>query len=282
MFIPSSGMPLDLAKLAKSSADAVVDRPSAGENIKENDRAAKASLATNTSIANEYQRSEDASLKIITNDGDEVSLDFFSDYHRLNAQSMTTTPDMQQFSAYFEESFSVGIAVSVRGELDEGELAAITDLVNQVQSVSEKFFAGDLQGALANALTVQKDASELDSFRLDLHSLERRTAVRQYEEIQHMTDSPPSSKPVDTVSPKGKDLIDSLLRQLQALSDQLFDGLAPLDDKMRAKEDISMLMANFLSPRYDDILPNAKHIANDMFRHVMDNYPLRQNDKADD
>jgi hypothetical protein len=61
-----------------------------------------------------------------------------------------------------------GYQLEVNGELDEDELAAISDLFAQLGEVSSKFFGGDFQDAFASALEVGFDASEIASFSLDL------------------------------------------------------------------------------------------------------------------
>lgn len=222
-----------------------------------------------------YYRSDDASLSITTHDGDEVTLSFFSDYYQLNEQSSHVTEDSVTISAYHEERFRVGIAYSVEGELDEGERDAIADLVRQVQNVSERFFAGDLEGALKQALTVEKDASELAAFRLDLHSSERIEAVRKYEEVQQIDQTNTTPEEPLNASPKDN-LLDTLLHQLQDFLQHLRDTSAKEQDALSDR--LASLVANPFAER----LPESFRIARAMFDQMLSFYPETVNDKPNE
>ena len=65
--------------------------------------------------------------------------------------------------------------VSVEGELDEGERAALEKLFGQVQELSDKFYAGDLSGAFDRAMALEMDGEQLASMSLRL----TQTTVRQ-------------------------------------------------------------------------------------------------------
>ena len=56
----------------------------------------------------------------------------------------------------------------VEGELDSDELKAINDLLNQVNSVSESFFSGNVEQAFEQALSMGFDSEEIQSFSLKL------------------------------------------------------------------------------------------------------------------
>ncbi|HEY7773428.1 MAG TPA: DUF5610 domain-containing protein [Marinagarivorans sp.] len=58
--------------------------------------------------------------------------------------------------------------LSIEGELDSDELKAINDLLNQVNSVSESFFSGNVEQAFEQALNMGFDSEEIQSFALKL------------------------------------------------------------------------------------------------------------------
>ncbi len=58
--------------------------------------------------------------------------------------------------------------LQVTGEVDEDELRAIGDLLNQIGELSSAFFAGDIEQAFAMALTIGFDESEIANFSLKL------------------------------------------------------------------------------------------------------------------
>jgi hypothetical protein len=65
--------------------------------------------------------------------------------------------------------------VSVEGELDDEERAALEKLFGQVQDLSNKFYAGDLSGAFDRAMALEMDGEQLASMSLRL----TQTTVRQ-------------------------------------------------------------------------------------------------------
>jgi hypothetical protein len=65
--------------------------------------------------------------------------------------------------------------VSVEGELDDGERAALEKLFGQVQELSDKFYSGNLSGAFDRAMALEMDGEQLASMSLRL----TQTTVRQ-------------------------------------------------------------------------------------------------------
>ena len=65
--------------------------------------------------------------------------------------------------------------ISVEGELDEQERAALGKLFGQVQELSSQFYAGDLAGAFDRAMALELDGEQLASMSLRL----TQTSVRQ-------------------------------------------------------------------------------------------------------
>ena len=74
---------------------------------------------------------------------------------------------------------------SVEGELDEDELEAINDLLQQVNEIAEQFFGGDLEQAFNTAMELGYDASEIAQFSLNLQqtSVQRATAAYRESEV---------------------------------------------------------------------------------------------------
>ncbi len=70
--------------------------------------------------------------------------------------------------------------VSVEGELDEEERAALEKLFGQVQELSGKFYAGDLGGAFDRAMALDMDGAQLASMSLRLTQASQRQATDTY------------------------------------------------------------------------------------------------------
>jgi hypothetical protein len=70
---------------------------------------------------------------------------------------------------------------SVKGDVNEKELEAINDLLEQVDTISSLFFSEQFEAAFSSALDLGFDAEQIASFSLDLSKLQVQE-VRVYEE----------------------------------------------------------------------------------------------------
>jgi hypothetical protein len=152
-------------------SDAQVDKALAGVR-EELGVAAKASAELTSAQSTTYVRKDKASLAITTQEGDQVQIRF---RNKEGVVSQTAT------SASGEErrvyAFSAGrIEIAVQGELNDEELAAITELVDKVESLAADFFAGDVQKAFEAASTLGFDAEQIAGFALKLST---RESLRQ-------------------------------------------------------------------------------------------------------
>lgn len=57
---------------------------------------------------------------------------------------------------------------TVEGDLNEGEVSALNDLLGQVSSIASTFYSGNLQGAFEEALNLGYDDAQIASFSLNL------------------------------------------------------------------------------------------------------------------
>jgi hypothetical protein len=113
-----------------------------------------------TSLAYGVKESRDFSLRLRTADGDAVTIRLSSD----KAGTSAVNSDGQGRSISLSGSQKSSFQFSVEGELDEGEMQALADLLDQVGSISEQFFAGDLESAFRLASELAFDKSEIASF----------------------------------------------------------------------------------------------------------------------
>jgi len=113
-------------------------------------------------------RSRGASFNLVTQDGDRVEISF-SDVSASSVQLGRAggSGELSVLSAYDSR-----FAFSVSGNLDEGELDAINNLLSQLNEVSASFFAGDFVDAFEKALGVGFDGSEIARFSLDLSQVQ--------------------------------------------------------------------------------------------------------------
>ncbi len=150
-----------------------------------------------------FSSSSQASLEITTKDGDKVSIRFDDQENwRLQQQNRYSASGRKAVEAYGNKSHgenpsaqrsetgalhsgkssgasssssssiyysrTQGFSFSVEGDLDADELKSIGSLIEQVGSLSDTFFGGDLDGALKQAKELSLDDNELVGMSLSL------------------------------------------------------------------------------------------------------------------
>lgn len=132
-------------------------------------------------------------LRIKTKDGDELTMSFESaQAYALKVNELSTlvnndgnenqTNSSQTQYQYFEYS---GVSFSLQGELDQEEMTAIADLVDQVNELSESFFDGDIDKAFESALSMGYNEEELTGFALNLTKSEQSQYIKEYQTVQN-------------------------------------------------------------------------------------------------
>ena len=115
-----------------------------------------------------YVRKDKANLDIATQEGDRVQIRFRSREGFVSQTATGATGGDRNVYA-----FSSGrIEISVDGELNEEELAAIGELVGKVESLANEFFAGDVQKAFESAAALGFDSTQIAGFALKLSTRE--------------------------------------------------------------------------------------------------------------
>jgi hypothetical protein len=151
--------------------------------------AATASAELTSAQSTTYVRKDKANLAITTQEGDQVQIRF---RNKEGVVSQTAT------SASGEErrvyAFSAGrIEISVKGDLNGEELAAISELFGKVESLAADFFAGDVQKAFEAATSLGFDAEQIAGFALNLST---RESLRQ-----ESIGKPAMAKPAPAANP---------------------------------------------------------------------------------
>lgn len=141
--------------------------------------AATAGMPSGPATDNTYDlaamRRQKGSLSILTQDGDTVRIRFRT--REAVAVQSTTGADGDGTSSTSVYAFASGrVQVAVNGELDEGELKAIGELMDKVDALASQFFDGDAQAAFAAAAELGFDAGEIAGFALRLSVKEYATA----------------------------------------------------------------------------------------------------------
>lgn len=191
-----------------------------------------------------YQYSNTMSMQLKTREGDEVTVDFrqmYAQYQEFNRQQMME--EGPQGVRYFESreamestAFEERFGISVKGDLNEQELAAIFDVFEQVDQLANTFFNGDFEKAFAQALELKVDYGQIASFSLNLTQTETRAvsyqqgAVAQYQQVQNpeqlepglgLKDLPPYLQSWQSVIEK----LDEQFLQAQTIFEEMMAGV---------------------------------------------------------
>lgn len=137
--------------------------------------------------------SQSGELKIRTRDGDELFILFESNYSASMAKGMQESQvgNVSNNATMFQStelSNNVKFSIRVDGELDDGEQKAISTLIEQIYDLADTFFAGNLDDAFSQALSLGYDESELTGYAMQLKNLQQREVVKAYETVKHYTE----------------------------------------------------------------------------------------------
>ena len=127
----------------------------------------------------------DFSFELTTADGDKVTINAsaLTAQFRESGQYTQSGPDQQTQMSYLSQGSyrESHFAFSVEGELDEGELKAINNLLNQVNDLAGDFYQGDVGKAFDKALEMNYDSNEISQFSISLTHIKNFTAFKAYQ-----------------------------------------------------------------------------------------------------
>ncbi len=145
-----------------------------------------------------FAQSNSFSFQVETADGDTVTIQagsqsVFASRSQFGAAS-SGGASVLQASVSAASQQSERFSLSVEGELDAGELAAINDLLGRVENLSSDFFAGDVEGAFNQALGLGYNTDELVGYSLNLRQVQVERATVAYGQVS------PASAPVNPLA----------------------------------------------------------------------------------
>ena len=223
--------------------------------------------------------SKSGELTIRTRDGDEVTLSFESlrQFQLQQQQAFVQRaesdsgeggePTSQSSSAYqyFERS---GISFSLKGELDEDEMQAISDLVDSASDLADTFFSGDIDKAFEQALKMGYDDKELTGFAMQLNRRQQVEVVQAYESVQHYDDSKPDA---------GK--FGSVVSPVAQYLDKMMDVFGQAREKLDSGESYNSLLNGLMTEMKDVQVPDLISAINRFHsfnQRLLDSMPASQ------
>lgn len=119
-----------------------------------------------------YRQKSSFAFEVMTQEGDRVTINA----HNASGESGSSfygTDGQSELSMDAYSSFEAsGFSLSVDGDLNEAEMAALEDLFNQVNDVADSFYDGDMETAFNMALELTSDPDQIAQFSLNLRQSE--------------------------------------------------------------------------------------------------------------
>lgn len=138
-------------------------------------------LENTVSASIDYRQQNMFSFELVTLDGDRVSIQANSTVAYNNAVSVNQGVDQINQSQIEGVSSSAQLGFSVDGELDEQEILAIQNLLDEVLSLSDEFYNGDVSIAFEKALALDFNQQEITGFALNLRQTEQFSVAAAYQ-----------------------------------------------------------------------------------------------------
>jgi len=167
----------------------------------------EASPVTASAAAVHAVTKEKFTLNILTAEGDRVSIRFRAS-NVTDVAAVQSSDDAGTTAAVDAHVISRGrLKIEVQGDLNDDELKAIGDLLDQVDGIATDFFGGDVQAAFSAASRVGFDSQELSGFNLKLSYSQRIGFASTYANTSTPVSTPAVPASPAPVQPTAKPVI---------------------------------------------------------------------------
>ncbi|WP_136679004.1 DUF5610 domain-containing protein [Neptunomonas sp. XY-337] len=197
---------------------------------------------TRVSAAERYSQAETLSLKVRTQDGDEVSINF-AQASQYQAAFAAETDGNGNSAALFNVSRSEAsqYQFSVQGDLDNDEIDALQNLIKDVNEIANEFFDGDMQKAFEMASEFEMDKTELASMNLKLTQSEQYSSVAKYRGVEGLGNaSPQPDKLLGNMAQNMQNAITKpelgFLDNIKNVADEILSNLVEQDSRYRGAD----------------------------------------------
>jgi hypothetical protein len=128
----------------------------------------------------DYSKQNTFNFELVTADGDKVSIQANSTGSYGNAIAYDQRPNQINQLQMERTSSSAGFEFNVVGELDDKEVLAIQNLLNDVLKMSDEFYNGDVSKAFDKALALDFNQQEITGFAINLRQTEQFAVAAAY------------------------------------------------------------------------------------------------------
>lgn len=218
---------------------------------------AQVATAKMQSVESSYHYSGTMSVQLTTKEGDVVSLDFkqlYAQYQTYTQHSLESDPSGVR---YFESkealemtAFEEQFAFSVEGDLNEDELNALFGVFEQVDKLVNNFFDGNIEKALSQAMELEIDYGQLQSFKLNLTQTDakvsryQQAAVTEYKNVQ------------DKITTYETEEYGATMFDLPEYLQQLHSSIEALDEQFEnAQRVLDEILSSMVKQRFPESFP---------------------------
>jgi len=180
-----------------------------------------------------FQRSEARfDFELTTQEGDRIQVSAQELFQRSERFSSIESGGASASRFSSSTSYTSGYSISVNGNLNEDEIAALDSLLQQVTELSDTFYEGDISQAFNQALSLEFDSTQIAQFSLDLST--SRVSVLEQTDIQ--TNQFSKRVPAEYRAPQIPTGIQTLLTDYAEQLEQLLDAAQEFSDKLALKD----------------------------------------------
>lgn len=193
----------------------------------------------------EYAEARDFKFELVTKEGDRVSIRASSSL----GVSVAASQDKNGVSVNGSKSSASNFDLSIEGDLSEDELNAINELLGRVDKLAGQFYAGNLDDAFDNAVSLGYDDQQIASYSLNLSQVQIQQVAESYGSFA--PDGERSSSLANQLAPVG-DFIKDVLSTLNVADNfadphqLLLDLTRKMADQAESKNEEPSALAQFL------------------------------------
>lgn len=178
-------------------------------------------LSSSGSISSQFKQSSSASIDIVTQDGDQVSISYSALIQQVSSQRFSSDEQQSFYVSNTRASTDISFEFKVKGDLDAGEQQAIDALLEDIGGIAAEFFDGDVQAAFNSALELGFDGNELKSLAANFQQNTQIQVVETYQRTERLV-NPVSDRIENTRQGPGAAV--DVLSQLEQLLNQVKDN----------------------------------------------------------
>jgi hypothetical protein len=138
------------------------------------------------SAAERFSKSESFSLQVMTQEGDKVTIRFNSAASETASLGYYSDDEASAASFGLERTASSDYRFSVKGDLNNDELEALQNLIQDINLIAQDFYSGDIQDAFEQATELEMDKSQLMNLNVTMTQSVSYSAVSAYQEVQQL------------------------------------------------------------------------------------------------